>query len=103
VCLKGVVLTLRELGRAELPEAANLLARGMCDNPIIIRVFRISDTERRVRALERFFVSILRGLHQRGLVCGAFCDGSLVGVCGMGLLATAGLNCWTCSACFLRL
>lgn len=81
--MKGVVLTLCELRRAELPEAASLLARGMCDNPIIIRVFRISGTERRVRALERFFVPVLGGLCQRGLVFGAFCDGSLVGVCGM--------------------
>ena len=53
--LKGVVLTLRELRRAELLKAANLLARGMCDNPIIKSVFRISDTERRTQALERFF------------------------------------------------
>src|SRR5215467_13938480 len=81
--VKGVVLTPRELRRAELPEAANLLARGMCDNPIIIRVFRISDTERRAQALERFFLPVLAGLHRRGLVCGGFCDGSLVGVCGM--------------------
>jgi GNAT superfamily N-acetyltransferase len=55
----------------------------MCDNPIIIRVFRISGTERRARVLERFFVPVLGGLCQRGLVFGAFCDGSLVGVCGM--------------------
>jgi GNAT superfamily N-acetyltransferase len=81
--LKGVVLTLRELRRAELPVGANLLARGMCDNPIIIRVFRISGTERRVLTLERLFVPVLCGLYHRGLVCGAFCDGSLVGVCGM--------------------
>jgi len=81
--LKGVVLTLRELRRAELLKAANLLARGMCDNPIIKSVFRISDTERRTQALERFFVPVLGGLYQRGVIGGAFCDGSLVGVCGM--------------------
>ena len=55
----------------------------MCDNPIIIRVFRIRETDRRTRALERFFVPVLGGLCQRGLVIGAFCHGSLVGVCGM--------------------
>jgi ribosomal protein S18 acetylase RimI-like enzyme len=55
----------------------------MCDNPIIIRVFRISDTERRARVLERFFVPVLAGLYRRGLVCGAFDDDSLAGVCGM--------------------
>jgi len=81
--LKGDVLTLRELRRAELPEAANLLARGMFDNPIIKSAFRISDTERRTRALERFFVPVLGGLYQRGVIGCALCDGSLVGVCGM--------------------
>jgi GNAT superfamily N-acetyltransferase len=55
----------------------------MCDNPIIIRVFRISDTERRVRTLDHFFVPVLGGLYHRGLICGAFRDGSLVGVYGM--------------------
>jgi ribosomal protein S18 acetylase RimI-like enzyme len=55
----------------------------MCDNPIIIRVFRITERERRARALERFFVPVLAGLLRRGVVCGAFCDGSLVGVCGI--------------------
>ena len=55
----------------------------MCDNPIIIRVFRISDTDRRARALERFFVLVVGGLHQRGLVCGAFRGRALVGVCCM--------------------
>ena len=81
--LKGDVLTLRELRRAELPEAANLLARGMFDNPIIKSAFRISDTERRTRALQRFFVPVLGGLYQRGVIEGAFCEGSLVGVCCM--------------------
>ena len=81
--LERVLLTLRELRHTELPEAANLLARGMCNNPIIIRVFRISDTDRRARALERFFVPVVGGLHRRGLVCGAFCSRTLVGVCCM--------------------
>jgi ribosomal protein S18 acetylase RimI-like enzyme len=55
----------------------------MCDNPIVVRVFRIGSTERRARALELFFVRVLDGLLRRGLVCGAFCDGLLVGVCAM--------------------
>jgi len=38
---------------------------------------------RRCRALTRFFVPVLHGLYQRGLILGAFRDGSLVGVCGV--------------------
>jgi GNAT superfamily N-acetyltransferase len=81
--MKAVIVTLRELRRAELGEAAHLIGRGMCDNPAIVRVFRITDAERRARALERFFVPVLGGLHRRGLIYGAYREGSLVGVCGM--------------------
>jgi ribosomal protein S18 acetylase RimI-like enzyme len=81
--MKEALLTTRELRRVELPEAANLLGRAMCDNPIIIRVFRISDTERRARALEHFFIPVLAGLHRRGILSSAFSEGSLAGVCGM--------------------
>jgi ribosomal protein S18 acetylase RimI-like enzyme len=76
-------LTLRELQRAELGEATRLLGRGMCDNPANVRAFGIRDTDRRSRALTRFFVPVLNGLYQRGLILGAFHDGTLVGVCGM--------------------
>jgi hypothetical protein len=58
-------LTLRELQRAELREAAQLLGRGMRDNPANVRAFGVSDTERRCRALTRFFVPVLRGLYRR--------------------------------------
>jgi GNAT superfamily N-acetyltransferase len=81
--MKAVILALRKLRRAELGEAANLLGRGMCDNPANVRVFGITDAERRARALERFFGPVLAGLHQRGVIYGAFREGSLVGVCGM--------------------
>jgi ribosomal protein S18 acetylase RimI-like enzyme len=81
--MKAVILALRELQRAELGEAARLLGRGMCDNPAIVRVFHITDADRRARALERFFGPVLAGLHQRGVICGAFLEGSLVGVCAM--------------------
>ncbi len=81
--VQRVFMTLRELRRAELGEAARLLGCGMCDNPANVRAFRITDTERRARALERFFVPVLGGLHQRGSIYGAFREGSLVGVCGM--------------------
>lgn len=76
-------LTLRELERAELKDAARLVGRGMCDNPANIRAFDIPEAERRSRALARFFVPVLQGLYRRGLILGAFRDGTLVGVCGM--------------------
>jgi hypothetical protein len=76
-------LTLRHLQRAELGGAARLLGRGMRDNPANIRAFGIHDVERRSQALARFFGPVLRGLYQRGVIWGAFRDGTLVGVCGM--------------------
>jgi len=76
-------LRLLQLQRSELEEAARLLGRGMCDNPANIRAFGIPDAERRSQALARFFGPVLRGLYQRGLIWGAFRDGTLVGVCGM--------------------
>src|SRR5262249_29657833 len=75
-------LTLRELGRAELKDAARLLGRSMRDNPANVRAFAIQDGQRRCRALERFFVPVLHGLYRRGLILGAFRDVALVGVCG---------------------
>jgi ribosomal protein S18 acetylase RimI-like enzyme len=76
-------LTLRELPRADLEQAALVLGRGMCDNPTDVRAFVALDAERRRRALARFFRPVLLGLHQRGLVYGAYRDDSLVGVCGI--------------------
>jgi len=74
---------IRELNADELQDAARLLGRGMRDNPANVNTFRIRDADRRCRALTRFFVPVLHGLYQRGLILGAFRDGSLVGVCGM--------------------
>ena len=76
-------MKLLELPRADLREAAELLGRGMRDNPANVLAFGIRDAERRCRALMRFFVPVLRGLYQRGLILGAFRDGRLIGVCGM--------------------
>jgi len=76
-------LTLLQLQRSELPEAARLLGRGMCDNPANIRAFGIPDAERRSQALVRLFGPVLCGLYQRGLIRGAFREVTLVGVCGM--------------------
>lgn len=74
-------VVLRELLHAELGEAARLLGRGMCNNPVNMRAFTIQDPERRSRALKRFFQPVLRGLSHRGVLIGAFRNTTLVGVC----------------------
>ena len=73
----------KEIGLTELGKTAGLLGRGMCDNPADLRVFRIGDRERRIRALARFFEPVLRSLYARGLILGAFRDSTLAGVCAM--------------------
>lgn len=52
-------LVLRLLQSKELAEGAQLVGRGMRDNPANIRVFAIRDGEERSRALRRFFVPVL--------------------------------------------
>jgi len=75
--------TVRELGLTKFEEAAELLGRGMCDNPANVRVFRIPDRKRRIRALTRFFEPVLRSLYARGLILGAFHKSALAGVCAI--------------------
>ena len=79
----GHALVLRLLGSRELEGAAQLVGKGMRDNPSNLRVFRIPDGEHRSIAMGRFFAPVLRGLFQRGLVLGAFLSNRLVGICGM--------------------
>jgi GNAT superfamily N-acetyltransferase len=76
-------LVLCLLRSSELDDAAQLVGRGMRDNPSNMRVFRIRDGEHRAIAMGRFFVPVLRGLFQRGLVLGAILSNRLVGICGM--------------------
>jgi GNAT superfamily N-acetyltransferase len=73
-------LMVRRLARDQLQEAARLLARGMRDNPVNAAAFG-GDAERRVDALTRFFVPVVRGVDRRGIVMGAFTGDALVGVC----------------------
>ena len=47
-------MKIRELQPSEISEAANLLSRGMSDNPINVAAFG-SDASRRQAALARFF------------------------------------------------
>ena len=74
---------LRELQKSELNGAAQLLGRGMCDNPVNVHAFGIGSRERRAQAMSRFFLPVLEGLYGRGLIVGAFHEADLVGVCGM--------------------
>ena len=74
---------IRPLCRCEINQAATVLSHGMCRNPANVRAFGAADPERRRRALEQFFLPVLRGLYDRGVILGAFCENTLVGVCGM--------------------
>jgi GNAT superfamily N-acetyltransferase len=76
-------LLLRLLLSDELEEAAQLVGRGMRDNPSNMTVFRIPDGERRSIAMGRFFKPVLRGVYQRGFVLGAIRSNRVVGICGM--------------------
>lgn len=76
-------LVLRLLCDKELEDAAQLVGRGMQDNPSNKRVFCIPDAERRSIAMGRFFAPVLKGLYQRGLVLGAILSNRIVGICGM--------------------
>jgi len=77
------LVTLGQLRRTDLRPAAQILGRAMRDNPVHVRTFATADAERRRRALERFFRPVLLGLHQRGLIYGAYRDDALVGICGI--------------------
>ena len=72
-------VVVRELRRDELQSAAQVLGRGMRANPINQRAFG-DDPEACARALTRFFSPVLRGLHRRGVVMGAFSGDVLVAV-----------------------
>ena len=74
---------LRLLRSNELEEAAQLVGRGMRDNPSNVTVFRIPDREFRSIAVGRFFKPVLRGVYQRGFVLGAIRSNRVVGICGM--------------------
>jgi ribosomal protein S18 acetylase RimI-like enzyme len=75
-------LEIRELKVWECDKAAQVVARGMWENPITIAAWRL-DNETRQKVLVQFFQSVLRGLLVRGCVLGAFDSETLVGVCAM--------------------
>jgi ribosomal protein S18 acetylase RimI-like enzyme len=76
-------VSLRELYPAELPEAARLVARAMCDNPVDVRVFALADPARRDWALTRFFSAVLRGQIRRGSIIAAYEKATIVGAYAM--------------------
>ena len=73
-------ITIRRLRNHELPIAALLLARAMCDNPIDVRAFG-GEAPRRRRSLERFYAPVLYGLDRRGQILGGFRDAEMVAIC----------------------
>ena len=70
---------IRKLTSTELRFAAQLLARGMRDNPLHIQAFG-PQAEHRGRALARFFEPVLHRAFNRGSVYGLVDDDVLVGV-----------------------
>jgi hypothetical protein len=79
----GLPLVLRLLRGKELTQAARLVGSAMRDNPANVAVFRMQNAELRSSAMGHFFVPVLGGIYQRGLVLGAFRSNGLVGICGM--------------------
>ena len=75
-------LEIRAVARLEMNVAATVLARGMRDNPLHVRVFG-EDPHRRGAALARMFQALLLQYVSKGVIWGAFDSGALVGVCGM--------------------
>lgn len=75
-------LNVRELRQAELMDGADLLSRGMRDNPNNVQAFG-PDPEHRKRALARMFRPILQRAHAKGSVFGAFSNGEMIGLYSM--------------------
>ncbi|GAA3903697.1 GNAT family N-acetyltransferase [Halomonas cibimaris] len=78
------VFDLRCLHAADVAAAAELLGRGMRDNPTHVQVFG-EYPERRRRALAAMFAPFMRRQVQSGLAFGAFIGDELAGVAGLSL------------------
>lgn len=77
-----LTVDIRALTPDELRAATALLAHGMRDNPLHVRVFG-TDPERRGRRLIRFLDPLVAYVHAHGAVLGAYVKGELIGVLGM--------------------
>ncbi|HNP37834.1 MAG TPA: GNAT family N-acetyltransferase, partial [Woeseiaceae bacterium] len=73
---------IRKLSLPDVEAAAHMLAAGMQDNPLHIRVFAGVDA-RREGALQRLFAKLLRQQLRKGVVLGAQDRNGLVGVAAM--------------------
>ena len=78
----GVVVDLRNLAPDALHAAAMLLAEGMRDNPLHLKVFG-ADPVRRERRLRRFLGHLVGHVKSNGMLIGAYAKNELVGVLGM--------------------
>jgi ribosomal protein S18 acetylase RimI-like enzyme len=77
----GARIAFRELSRTEIAPAAELLGRGMGDNPIVVQAFG-PDPEKRQQRLTRYYAQVVRFIQSKGGFLGAFERGTLVGVIG---------------------
>jgi ribosomal protein S18 acetylase RimI-like enzyme len=75
-------IRIRQLGQEEREAAAELLARGMSDNPNHVHAFGADEAQRRA-SLAGMFRMVLGHQLEEGRVLGAFWGAQLAGVCGM--------------------
>src|SRR5690625_772637 len=73
---------IRALTASEQGAATALLAAGMRDNPLHVRIFG-ADKAARERRLRRFMAPLLSHVGQNGTILGASQEGELVGVIGL--------------------
>lgn len=73
---------IRALSAGEQGAAVVLLAAGMRDNPLHVRVFG-GDPDARERRLQRFLGPMLAYVRQNGVILGAHAEGRLIGVLGL--------------------
>lgn len=78
----GPGVEIRALTPRALPAAAALLAHGMRDNPLHVKVFG-ADPDQRQRRLSRFLGQLVVYVHTNGALLGAYDQDELVGVLGM--------------------
>lgn len=78
----GSAINIRELARDELRAAVLILAEGMRDNPLHVKVFG-ADPDRRERRLLSFLGHLVAYVRSNGKLLGAYAQGELVGVLGM--------------------
>jgi len=73
---------IKKLASEELHAASIILAHGMCENPLHVRVFGDVPDRRRQR-LSRFLGLLVTYVHSNGNMLGAYVQGELIGVLGM--------------------